>query len=357
MVNKEKSRNAGFPKFGESEFSLDGSSVDLIDLVSIVSVFFKKIIIITLIFTFIGGVIIVLAPKNWTSSAVISPASDSQLQPLEAVAGVLSVLNINLDITSDDILTEFRKYYSSQSILGEYLSNTKNTHLGLMAVAPLIADRSIQNYSDYKNDYVLTFSSSIDSGMKDTLAGYIDYVNGKVIFDINRQINFTIDTAKMAATEEYQLALQQAQNEQKVRIQRLEYAASIAKAAGLQKPANDAFSISVDNGNYPISLGYDALNRQLEIEKSITDLTTVNTELLNKKLLLDKIMGLKPVTVDIPTFNYLQHPSDPIEQGAKKRLLVVLLFGFIGLFGSIGFVLVRHYVRERQNALLNLPKK
>ncbi|HDL8286974.1 TPA: O-antigen chain length regulator, partial [Yersinia enterocolitica] len=177
------------------------------------------------------------------------------------------------------------------------------------------------------------------------------------IFDVNRQINFTINTAKTTVTEEYQLALQQAQNEQKVRIQRLEYAASIAKAAGLQKPANDAFSISADNSNYPISLGYDALNRQLEIEKSITDLTTVNADLLNKKLYLEKIMGLKPVTIDIPTFNYLQRPSDPIEQGAKKRLLVVLLFGFIGLFGSIGFVLVRHYVRERQNALLNLPKK
>ena len=306
--------------------------IDLVVVASIVSKSYKLIMSVTLVFIVIGACIALLTPKNWTSSAIISPTTDSQLQPLEAVAGVLSVLNINLDITSDDILTEFRKYYSSQSILGEYLSNTKNTHLGLMAVAPLIADRSIQNYSDYKNDYVLTFSSSIDSGMKDTLAGYIDYVNGKVIFDINRQINFTIDTAKTTATEEYQLVLQQAQNEQKVRIQRLEYAASIAKAAGLQKPANDAFSISVDNGNYPISLGYDALNRQLEIEKSITDLTTVNTGLLNKKLYLEKIMGLKPVTVDIPTFNYLQHPSDPIEQGAKKRLLVVLLFGFIGLF-------------------------
>ncbi|MFB5188426.1 Wzz/FepE/Etk N-terminal domain-containing protein [Yersinia intermedia] len=331
--------------------------IDLVVVASIVSKSYKLIMSVTLVFIVIGACIALLTPKNWTSSAVISPASDSQLQPLEAVARPLSLLNISLDISSGDIVTEFKKYYSSPNVLVEYLLNTKNDHSGSMGVTSLVADQNAQNFTDNRNNYILTYSSNADSGMKDILAGYIDYVNKKVVFDINRQINFTIDTAKTTATEEYQLVLQQAQNEQKVRIQRLEYAASIAKAAGLQKPANDAFSISVDNGNYPISLGYDALNRQLEIEKSITDLTTVNTELLNKKLLLDKIMGLKPVTVDIPTFNYLQHPSDPIEQGAKKRLLVVLLFGFIGLFGSIGFVLVRHYVRERQNALLNLPKK
>lgn len=345
-----------------STFKPDGltsnkEEIDLVVVASIVSMSYKLIMSVTLVFIVIGACIALLTAKNWTSSAVISPVSDSQLQPLVAVAKALSVLNINQDITADDILTEFRKYYLSQSLLGEYLSNAKNTHFGSMAIAPLIAEKEVNNYYDNINGYILTYSGSADSGMKDILAGYINYVNKKVVFDVNRQINFTIDTAKTTATEEYQLALQQAQNEQKVRIQRLEYAASIAKAAGLQKPANDAFSISANNGNYPISLGYDALNRQLEIEKSITDLTTVNTGLLNKKLYLEKIMGLKPVTVDIPTFNYLQPPSDPIEQGAKKRLLVVLLFGFIGLFGSIGFVLVRHYVRERQNALLNLPKK
>lgn len=331
--------------------------IDLVVVASIVLKSYKLIISVTLIFIVIGVCIALLSPKNWTSSAIISPATDSQLQPLAKVARSLSLLNIGLDINSSYIITKFRQYYSSKNIWIEYLSNAKSDQPNSMGATSLVVDPNAQNFSDNINNYILTYTNSADSGMKDTLEGYIDYVNKKVIFDVNRQIKFAIDAAKATATEEYQLALQQAENEQKVRIQRLEYAASIAKAAGLQKPANDAFSISVDNGNYPISLGYDALNRQLEIEKSITDLTTVNTELLNKKLLLDKIMGLKPVTVDIPTFNYLQHPSDPIEQGAKKRLLVVLLFGFIGLFGSIGFVLVRHYVHERQNALLNLPKK
>ncbi|HDL8287386.1 TPA: O-antigen chain length regulator, partial [Yersinia enterocolitica] len=104
--------------------------IDLVVVASIVSKSYKLIMSITLVFIVIGVCIALLTPKNWTSSAVISPATDSQLQPLEAVVEVLSVLNINLDITSDDILTELRKYYSSQSALGEYLSNTKNTHFG-----------------------------------------------------------------------------------------------------------------------------------------------------------------------------------------------------------------------------------
>lgn len=239
----------------------------------------------------------------------------------------------------------------------EYSSNVKNNNPGSMNITLLVPDQNAKNYSDNRGNYILTYNSSLDSGMRGILAGYIDYVNKKVNADVNNKIKFIIDTAKITATEEYRLALQQAQNEQKVRIQRLAYAASIAKAAGLYKPVNDVFGVSENNSSYPISLGYDGLNRQLEIEQSITDLTTVNADLLNKKFLLDKIMALKPVTVNISAFNYLQQPSEPIEQGAKKRLLVVLLFGFIGLFGSIGFALVRHYVRERQKVLLDFTEK
>lgn len=208
MVNKEKSRNAGLPEFRSSDFSSDRNSVDIIDLVSIVSGFFKQIIIVTLIFTFIGGVIILLTPKSWTSSAVISPASDSQLQPLEAVARSLSLLNISLDISAGDVVTEFKKYYSSPNELIEYLSSTKNDHSGSMGLTSLVADQNAQNFSDNINNYILTYTNSADSGMKDTLEGYIDYVNKKVIFDVNRQIKFAIDAAKATATEEYQLALQ-----------------------------------------------------------------------------------------------------------------------------------------------------
>ncbi|EEQ12398.1 O-antigen chain length determinant [Yersinia mollaretii ATCC 43969] len=193
--------------------------------------------------------------------------------------------------------------------------------------------------------------------MKEILSGYIDYVNRQVSNNINYNIELILDTSKKTANEEYQLALQQAENEQKVKIQRLEYAALIAKAAGLQKPINNEFESLDKISSYPISLGYDALDKQLEIEKSISDLTTINAELLNKKLYLDKINALQPVIIHLDAFEYLQFPSEPVQQDAKKRLLTIIIFGFIGFVSSIGFVLVRHYIRERQAALLKLPNE
>ncbi len=129
-----------------------------------------------------------------------------------------------------------------------------------------------------------------------------------------------------------------------------------AEAAGLKKPTHDVFETSNNSNAYPISLGYDALSRQLEIEKSITDPTTVNLELLNQKLYLDRIMALKPISVEIQSFNYSQSPSDPVVKNANKNLLVIILFGFVGFVGTIGFVIIQHYVRERRNMRSSMPK-
>lgn len=94
--------------------------MNLVVVASIVSKSYKLIMSVTLVFIVIGACIALLTPKNWTSSAVISPASDSQLQPLEAVARPLSLLNISLDISSGDIVTEFKKYSSPNVLVGIY---------------------------------------------------------------------------------------------------------------------------------------------------------------------------------------------------------------------------------------------
>ncbi|MGP6379009.1 Wzz/FepE/Etk N-terminal domain-containing protein [Yersinia bercovieri] len=344
MRNKENS------SFGESRFLSNKEEIDVISLMVIASNSIKIIVITTLIFFCFGVSVVFLSPKNWVSSATVTFPSDHQLQSVDSINASLSLLNVDANISQNDILGGFERYYSSPDSFNKYLGDEKVKPIGSVAIVKLAIDKSA-------SDYVFNYSSNIDSGMKDTLSGYITYVNEQVNNDVNRQIKLVIETTKKIAAEEYELALQQAKNEQKVRVQRLEYAVSIAKTAGLQRPASDAFGTSAANDNYSISLGYDVLNRQLEIEKSITDLTTVNADLLNKKLYLDKINALQPAVIDIQSFSYIQQPSDPVQQDAKKRLLIIILFGFVGLAGSIGFVLVRHYVRERQNTLVNLPKE
>ncbi|MBS0054261.1 Wzz/FepE/Etk N-terminal domain-containing protein [Yersinia sp. Marseille-Q3913] len=349
-MNGRSIDNKKLSSFEQCGLSSSKDEIDLIDLASIIVKSYKLVTFVTFVFIFFGIGVILLSPLNWLSSATVTFPSDRQLQSIDSINASLSLLNVDSSISQDDIFGGFVRYYSSEDLFNKYLGSLKVKPVGSVTIVKLSIDKNV-------NDYVFNYTSNIDSGMKNTLSGYINYVNEQVNNDVNRQIKLVLEKAKKIASEEYELALQQAKNEQKVRVQRLEYAVSIAKAAGLQRPASDAFGISADNDNYPISLGYDALNRQLEIEKSITDLTTVNAELLNKKLYLDKINALQPVVINIQSFSYLQQPSDPVQQDAKKRLLIIILFGFVGLVGSIGFVLVRHYVRERQNTLVNSPKE
>lgn len=351
-MNDRSVDNKKLTSFEQCGQSSNKDEIDLIELASIVFKSFKLVLSVTIIFIILGVGATLFYPKQWISSAIISPVSDNQLQSLNSLESSLSVLGIELDITSDDLLAEFRKYFSSHIVFNDYLSSSNVESVGSIDIGRLVPDRSAQNFYDNKDNYVLTYSSNVDSGLKNTLANYINYVDRQVIGYFNEKIKFTIDTYKKTANDEYQLAMQQAKNVQKVRIQQLEHNILIAKAAGLQKPVVNAFATQSVNTDFPISWGYDVLNRQLEIERSITDLTTINADLLRNKLYLDKINALQPIALNSQSFNYLQPPSEPVQQGAAKKQLLVILFGFIGFVSSIGFVLVRYYILERKNTLL-----
>lgn len=362
MNDRSPGNDKKLSPFGECVLSSSNDGVDLITIITILLRSSKLIAIVIVISILIGGGVAFFSPKEWTSYAIISVTSDSKMQPLESVESSLSVLNIDLNITADDLLMDFRKYYSSKDMLDKYMSEENIYSKGSVEIKP----RSISSDKVRGGDYILTYSSNVENDLSNILSGYIFYINKQVNDNVNNQIKFTIDTAKKIASEEYDLALQQVENEHKIRIHKLEHAASIAKAAGLQKPAVGAFDISANSDNYPISMGYDVLSRQLEIERSITDLTSINTDLLNKKLFLNKITALQPIVIDVPAFSYLQEPSDPVQQtipsepifeNSRKGLLTIILFVFVGLIGSITFILIRFLVRERQKSGLELPKR
>lgn len=351
--------------FEHCYLSSNKDEIDLIELVSIISKSCKLVFFITLLFIFMGAGITLLIPKNWVSSAIIYPSSDIQFRPLQAANNSLLQLNVVDNISKDDVFDQLIRNLSNHALLRSYL-NANNTNAdGDLLITKIVTDKTdkidkidkkITALNGNGDGFILSYNSTNGSNVKNSLTGYINYINNQVNENINRKINLIVETAKKTAAEEYQLSFQMALNEQKVRIQRLEHAVSIAKAAGLKKPTHDVFETSNNSNAYPISLGYDALNRQLEIEKSITDPTTINLELLNQKLYLDRIMALQPISVEIQSFNYSQSPSDPVVKNANKNILVIILFGFVGFVGSIGFVIIRHYVRERSNMLSSMPK-
>ncbi|MCW6567697.1 LPS O-antigen length regulator Wzz(fepE) [Yersinia ruckeri] len=370
MSNEIRHNGPVSPKPNNYGFSDMSSSKDEIDIFELFTIIFRsklKIILVTLIFLIGGLAVSYILPQKWTSTTIIVPPSDEQLQVLDKITTNLAVLDIKVGITSDYLLSTFKQNFDSQDLREQYLINTdyfkkmmKDSPEDATERRKLIENivnnnigsiNPLQDKSESGNEYryyKLSYSASTAVDARDLLQGYINFVKSTVNADVNLKIQRAVDLAKGMATDKYSLDLLRAKNSHEVKIERLKYASSIADVAGIKKPVYSSGSAISDDPDFPITMGADALNRKLVIEKSITDLATVNADLLNRKLYLDKLNALEIPKVDVVPFKYLQQPTEPTKRDAPKRGLIMVLFALAGLVGSVGFVLVGHFVSERE---------
>ncbi len=345
----------------------NNEEIDLFELLSMIFKYKIRILLITLFFLISGLVVSYILPQKWTSTAIIALPGDEQVQVLDELITNLTVLDIKVDVSANYLLSTFKQNFDSQDLREQYLVNTnyfkrlmKNNPEGGLdkrALIERIVNENISSVNPLKDKtegddeyryYKLSYSASTPTDARDLLQGSINYINTIVNVDVFRKIQRAVDLAKGIGTDKYSMELLKARNNQKVKIERLRYASSIADAAGVKKPVYSSGSAISDDPDFPITMGSDALNRKLEIEKSVIDLASINAELLNRKLYLDKLNRLEIPNVNIVPFKYLQQPTEPTKRDAPKRALIVILFALVGLMGSVGFVLVEHFVRERK---------
>ncbi|CNL78468.1 LPS O-antigen length regulator Wzz(fepE) [Yersinia aldovae] len=351
----------------ESNYSLSRtlSSENEIDLFELSGIIFRsktKIILVTLVFLIGGLISSYFLPQKWASTAVIVPPGNEQMQVLDRLTNSLTVLDITLGITPNYLISNFIQNFNSEDLREQYIINSdyfrslmkdnvdddfeRRELIGLL-VNSNIGLVSLQS-RNMDGGYKLSFSATTAVGAHDLLQGYINYVKTIVNNDINLKIKRAVDSARIMATDKYFLELLRAKNNQEVKIDRLKNAYSIANSAGIKKPIYSSGSVVSNDPDFLILMGADVLNSKLEIEKSITDLASINTNLLNRKLYIDKLNALEISKVDVVPFKYLQQPTEPTKRDAPKRGLIIILFALAGLVGSIGFVLVAHFTRERR---------
>ncbi|AHK20219.1 chain-length determining protein [Yersinia similis] len=380
MSNKQTRSDLDTPipnKYGFSNIPPSRNEVNLFQIFFIIFSSKLKVMFITLIFIISGLIVSCILPQQWTSTAIIVPPGDEQIQVLDALISNLTVLDIKVDVSANYLLSTFKQNFDSQNIREQYLVNTNyfkrlmkdNPEDGLdkRALIERIVNENISSVSPLRDNsegdneyryYKLSYSASTPIDARDLLQGYVNYVNTIVNADVFRKVQRAVDLAKGIGTDKYSMELLRARNNQKVKIERLRYASSIADAAGVKKPVYSSGSSISDDPDFPITMGSDALNRKLEIEKSVIDLASINTELLNRKLYLDKLNRLEIPNVNIVPFKYLQQPTEPTKKDTPKRALIMILFALAGIVSSIGFVLVEHFLRERmqEEEELKLPQ-
>jgi len=342
--------------------------IDLIELLKKIYLEKKFILKISILASLFGVIYALFQPNEYTSSTTFIPQLSSGVKTGgSSLSGLASLAGIN--IGSMESSSEFPPTLYPQVVNGvpfrvELLSNEITLNNELVAVKDYLEKKSSFNILGTIKKYTIGLPSLILSSFKDQK----EYTNESKIYSITEEdknlfqilennlslsinekegfitISFTDNNKNVAAqiTQISQNLLQEKIIEFKNKSSKemLDFAMKqySDKKESYEK-LQDERAVFVDkNINISSSLFQNKLSR-LESEVNISEsiVQQLASQVEQAKLQVNK---------DTPVFTTIKPVTIPFERSAPKRSLIVIIFAFMGLVFSSGFVLVKEPVKE-----------
>ena len=341
-------------------------SIDIIALLKQLWVARKTILKITVIFLFLGLFVAVFSKKEYTASTTFVPANQGEgtkgnLGSLASLAGInlegvtggaeispelypqivnsipfqLELLETKLTIDGQEEPVSYEEYYTtiySPGVLG-YL---KKYTLGLPGVVPSLFRADAEQEIVSQGNQILSLSQE-DNDLIEQLAEQISLtVNDKEGFVT---ISVTLPEARASAqlTIKAQTLLQDYVLKFKTQksIEELTYIEDryLEKQQEFTKIKLEFARFQDQNNGINTALGK---TRLLQLQSDYDLVFSVYTELA-KQLETQRLQVKK----DTPLFTVLKPVNIPVEKSAPKRFLILVVYLFLGLVISIGYVLVQ----------------
>lgn len=359
----KKNTDLDFPSYASPVVST--KEIDLLGLFAVLLAAKKRIVTIIFIFALAGLAITLLLPQKWTSKAVITPAEQTQWNPLRQMMVALQVLDVKVQVSRSEIFELFIKKFKSQSLLEAYMTSSPYvmSQLKDVEVDPLELHRAIVNLSDRmkavndaqgkdadKTPYIswtLSFTAPKASDAQTVLEGYINYIAAIVEHETVQNIR---DQIALKTNEvEQQLALDRVRltNIYNTNLQRLNYSLEVANAAGIKKPVYSNGQAIKDDPDYSVALGADGIAQKLQIEKNLKDVTELNADFQNREYYLAQLKKLSFADVKLEPFRYQLSPSLPVKKDGPGSALIVILAALLGGLFACGNVLLREAMLSR----------
>ena len=359
----KKNTDFNFPSYATP--SVSSKEIDLLGLLDVLLAAKKRILAITFAFALAGLAVSLLLPQKWTSKAVITPAEQSQWNPLRQMMVALQVLDVDVKITRPDVFDLFIKKFQSQSLLEEYLKSSPYvmSQLKDAEVDPLELHRAIVNISERMkavNDaqgkdadkapfvsWTLSFTAPTAGDAQTVLAGYIDYITAIVEKETVQNIRNQIALKKNVVEQQLELDRVRLTNIHNTNLQRLNYSLEVANAAGIKKPVYSNGQAVKDDPDYSVALGADGIAQKLQIEKNLKDVTELNADFQNREYHLAQLKKLSFADVKLEPFRYQLSPSMPVKKDGPGKALIVVLAALLGGLFACGSVLLREAMLTR----------
>ena len=355
-----------------NEIQNQHSSEDEIDLIELIKKVYneKKLVLkITLFAVVLGIVYALFQPNKFTSSTTFIPqlssgvkTGGSSLGGLASLAGInlggmesssefpptlypqvvesvgfkLDLLASTINLNDEEILV--KDYFSNQNSSFNILGTIKKYTIGLPSLV----------LGSFNSEKVVTTKSEIYSVSQEDNELF-DAISNALSLSINDKegfitISFTDNDKNIAAqiTQIAQTLLQKKIIEFKNQSssEMLDFAMKqYAEKKNSYEKLQDERAVFVDkNINISSSLFQNKLSRiESEVNISASIVQQLASQVEQAKLQVNK---------DTPVFTTIQPVTIPFERSAPKRSLTVIVFGFLGIISSVGYVLVKEPLNE-----------
>ncbi|WP_041208330.1 LPS O-antigen chain length determinant protein WzzB [Aeromonas jandaei] len=345
---------------------------DEIDLRKFVLVLWhQKVLIlsVTLLFAIIGICYAMTARQVWTSHAMISEPSVSQVAELQlAVDKIQAIMsNNNGALPSTTAFSSLEQPAIYQSFISAFNSmNNKRAFLmqeGVYAAAMAregISDKrserelinklaesiSAKALDNTSQDMMVSFSAETSENSQQRLLKYINFVQQQQLKNKNAELQSIWQNKIKALTAQYDSVKADTLLKRMEELQRVRYSLRISKAAGVDVPLERIDSHEIFN----IQLGAKGLAEKLSILNEIKDPELLNPELGRIRLQLSSLKALNLQDVEFASFNMIDSPEEPFTRDKPKRPLIIVLATLLGGMLGVAIVLVRHAFRRPEAA-------
>ncbi|MEG1601491.1 Wzz/FepE/Etk N-terminal domain-containing protein, partial [Citrobacter sp.] len=190
-LNIKQDNDSEFTAYPQT--TVNSNEIDLINLLEILWRARTKIVATVFAFACVGILVSFLLPQKWTSQAIVTPAEAVQWQKLENTLTKLRVLDMDINVSRDDVFNMFIKKFQSPSLLEAYLRSSPyvieqlkgaeidemDLHRAIVRLSEKMtavdSNVSKKNETSLYTAWTLSFTAPMAQEAQEVLAGYIQY--------------------------------------------------------------------------------------------------------------------------------------------------------------------------------------
>lgn len=310
-----------------------------------------------------GMLITFLLPRTWTSHAVVVLPGTEELRGLSQTAAQMRVAGLTPSVDGDWLWAQFQQTFSARSAQEAFIltdGGGNGTLAGLtvrerqkrvasIADGITLAENGGQKQNPLPYAWLkLSAKGDTPDAARMLLTNWLHTSAARVAEQARDALASQRDSALDVAEGHLTMMTQQEADRRAVQINRLEYALSLARAAGIQQPLwTKGYTLS-DDPDFPVSLGASGLAEKLALLKRDTDPGWLSTPLREQQLKVRTLRALRTEGVRVQPYRLLASPSLPLSPDGPSRSLVVLLTVLLCLIGAAGIVLLRDALSVRR---------